>query len=440
MRSLTQTIIRRSQLSRCPIRDWSVTDSLPDRAVVLLGEEEVGVLVRTGERSRFEPSEAWAQRPAGERPVLGQQFEEDPYAAHAGKQRLGVPLWFEHLLPEAESPLRLAIADAVDIAPSRGFALLLTLGEHLPGNVRVRAVDGDISFRTVARRVREAHGNDAADPLPLRISLGGVQFKISARLGKRGIAVPGWDSDGDWIVKFADQGHADLPAVEFATMSWASASGLDVPATRLEATSAIAGIEHLAQVAGDFAFAIERYDRTDARRIHQEDFAQVLDIGPGRDKYSNTNIDTIVNVTSTLAPQDVDELLARIVFCVLCGNDDAHAKNWSLWYPDPTRARLSPAYDLVSTLSFPQYSKNTMALKIAGARSFEEVDLARFQKLAERTGLDAHHVDIVVRSAIERQVAAWATIRERAETPQKLRECLDTRLERLRLVRDAGVG
>jgi len=408
--------------------------------VVLLGEEEVGVLVRNGDRSRFEPSESWAQRPAGERPVLGQQFEEDPYSAHAGKQRLGVPLWFEHLLPEAESPLRLAVATALDVAPSHGFTLLLALGEHLPGNVRVRGIDGDVSFRTVARRVREVHGPDAADPLPLRVSLGGVQFKISARLGKRGIAVPGWDEDGDWIVKFADQAHADLPAVEFTTMSWAAASGIRVPAIRLEATSAITGIEHLAQVAGDFAFAIERYDRTNTGRVHQEDFAQVLDIGSGNEKYSRTNMDTIVNVTSTLAPEDIDELLTRVVFCVLSGNDDAHAKNWSLWYPDPARARLSPAYDLVSTLCFPQYSRNTMALKLAGARKFEDVNLARFRKLSERTGLDADHVDVVVRTAIEQQVAAWGTIRERAETPQALRTFLDTRLERLPLVRDTGLA
>ena len=151
-------------------------------------------------------------------------------------------------------------------------------------------------------------------------------------------------------------------------------------------------------------------------------------------------MDTIVNVTSTLAPEDIDELLTRVVFCVLSGNDDAHAKNWSLWYPDPARARLSPAYDLVSTLCFPQYSRNTMALKLAGARKFEDVNLARFRKLSERTGLDADHVDVVVRTAIEQQVAAWGTIRERAETPQALRTFLDTRLERLPLVRDTGLA
>jgi len=349
---------------------------------------------------------------------------------------MGVPLWFEHLLPEINGPLRSAVAKAVDISPSRGFALLLVLGEDLPGNVRVRAVEGYLSFNTVSRRVRETQGQSTEEPLPLRVSLSGVQFKISARLSKRGIAVPGWDEEGDWIVKFADQAHASLPAVEFVTMSWAAESGLVVPEMRLESTSAIAGIDHLAQVAGEFAFAIKRYDRSSHGRVHQEDFAQILGLGAGDDKYSKTNIDTIVKITATLTPADIDELLSRIVFCVLCGNDDAHAKNWSFWYPKPTEPRLSPAYDLVATLSFPQYAGNPMALKLAGARRFGEVDIARFRALARSTGLDPDHVESVARVAVERQVDAWSAIREREGTPRELRTFVDTRLGRSRLVRD----
>lgn len=106
-----------------------------------------------------------------------------------------------------------------------------------------------MSFRTVARRVREPLGASTDEALPLRVSLAGLQFKISARLGKRGIAVPGWDEEGDWIIKLADQAHADLPAIEFVTMSWAAEAGLNVPAMRLERTSMIEGIAHLHNVA-----------------------------------------------------------------------------------------------------------------------------------------------------------------------------------------------
>jgi serine/threonine-protein kinase HipA len=403
---------------------------------VLLGDVEVGVLVRTGEHSRFEPSQAWAEQPAGERPVLGQQFEEDPYAAHVGRNRMGVPLWFEHLLPEVGGPLRDAVAAAADVSPARGFSLLLLLGEELPGAVRVRPLDGEVSFRTVSRRVRENRAGDVSDdPLPLRVSLAGVQFKISARLGKRGIAVPGWDEEGDWIVKFADQAHTDLPAIEYWTMRWAAEAGMNVPEVRLVETSSIDGIDHLAHITGQHAFAIERYDRSASGRVHQEDFAQVLGLDAGRAKYDRTNIDTIVNIVARLAPRDVEELLTRIVFTVLAGNDDAHAKNWSFWYPDGTNVRLSPAYDLVATLVFPQYAANTMALRLAGIRRFEDVNLRSFETLARATGLESGRVEQVVRSAVQRQVAAWGDLREESGVHNGLRHFLDDRLATLRLAR-----
>lgn len=412
-----------------------MTGDLPDRAVVMLGDEEVGALIRHGEHARFEPSEDWARKPAGERPVLGQQFEEDPFAAHVGRNRMGVPLWFDHLLPEVDGPLRQAVAGAVDIAPARGFPLLILLGNDLPGNIKVQPAEGDISFRTVARRVRESRGGVEDDALPLRVSLAGVQFKISARLGKRGIAVPAWDEEGDWIVKFADQGHKELPQIEYGTMEWAREAGLNIPRTRLEPTESIEGIEHLKAIAGDFAFAIERYDRTPAGRIHQEDFAQVLGVRTGDGKYRDVNIDTIVRLIGELAPEDLDELLARIVFCVIAGNDDAHAKNWSLWYPDPAKPRLSPAYDLVATLVFPQYQANSMALKLAGARRFEEVDGSRFQRLAKAANIDQERVDQVVKEAVGSQIAAWEIVREGEAIPQSMKDFVDDRLRAVPLAR-----
>ncbi len=371
--------------------------------------------------------------PAGERPVLGQQFEEDPYAAHVGRSRYGVPLWFEHLLPERDGPLRDAVAKAVGVSPARSFPLLVLLGDDLPGAVRVRPLEAAASFATVARRVRESAGANVEESRPLRVSLAGVQFKISARLGKRGIAVPGWDEEGDWIVKFASQRFATLPANEFVTMTWARAAGLQVPEIRLEEVAAIEGIDHLRDVAGDQAFAIKRYDRSPGGRIHQEDFAQVWDLKVGDAKYEGINIDTIVRVVAEFAPEDVDELLARIVFCVLCGNDDAHAKNWSLWYPTPTHPRLSPAYDLVSTVEY--FPDNAMSLKLAGARSFAEVNLARLAALATRTGLDPERVVEVARRAVRRQVEAWEGVRGRADVPDHLRRLLDERLKDLPLAR-----
>ena len=412
-----------------------MTDNLPDRAVVMLGDEEVGALLRRGEHARFEPSEEWARTPAGERPVLGQQFEDDPFAAHVAAKRLGAPLWFEHLLPELGSPLRSAVAAAIDFHPTRAFPLLLLYGDDLPGNVRVRTDEGGDVFRTTSRRVRGSAANTDDANLPLRVSLAGIQFKISARVGTRGIAVPGWDEEGDWIVKFADQGHAELPQLEYAAMEWARASGLDVPETRLESTAEIHGISHLSAVAGDQAFAIKRYDRTPTGRLHQEDFAQVLGLGIGTGKYVGVNIDSIVRVLKELSPEDLEEMFSRLVFCVLLGNDDAHAKNWSLYYPDPTTPRLSPAYDLVPTLFFSAYRGNPMALKMAGTGDFSAADRPRFRKLASVVGIDAGEVDSWIERAVRRQVDSWQEIRDDGEVvPASLATFIDERLERLPIV------
>lgn len=408
---------------------------LPDRAAVLLNSLEVGVLERLGETSRFVPSEAWAELPAGERAILGQQFEEDPFAAH--RARYGVPGWFEHLLPELDGPLRGAIARSLGIAPGRSLALLLALGEDLPGAIRVRALAEDSSMVTVARRERETpveSGRPGSAPRPLRVSLAGLQFKISARAGKRGIALPADDEEGDWILKFADQRFPALPTNEFVTMTWAQLAGLKVPEIRLVRTESVAGIERFGPAVGDLAFAIKRYDRTEAGRIHQEDFAQALGLPPGDAKYEATNMDTIVRVVATVAPEDVDELLSRIAFCIVCGNDDAHAKNWSLWYPVPTQARLSPAYDLVSTFEY--FPENDMSLKLAKARRFSEVGRERFRLLADRTGLDANHVDEVLVDAVRRHAAAWADVRERGEVTKAFRELVNARLKELRLVKE----
>lgn len=405
-----------------------MTSSLPARAAVLLHEVQVGVLERHGESSRFEPAQEWAEQPAGARSVLGQQFEEDPFAAHG--TRYGAPGWFEHLLPEVGGPLREVIAASLGLAPGRSFGLLLALGDDLPGAVRVRAMDQD-QISTVARRERKDTEAGMSEELPLRVSLAGLQFKISARLGKRGIALPAHDEEGDWILKFADQRFATLPRNEFLTMSWAAATGLNVPEVLLVATESVPGLSAIGPAVGDEAFAIRRYDRSVSGRIHQEDFAQVLGIAPGDSKYSATNSDTILKVVATLAPLDANEVLRRLVFCVLSGNDDAHAKNWSLWYPNKTQPRLAPAYDLVSTAEY--FPDNAMSLKLAGARRFDEVDRERFRSLANRVGLDPNHVDEVVAQTVSDARIAWREIREHDAMYPPLRDLIDERLRGSRL-------
>jgi serine/threonine-protein kinase HipA len=71
---------------------------------------------------------------------------------------------------------------------------------------------------------------------------------------------------------------------------------LAVPAARLDGLPRI-----VPEGAGNTAFATKRYDRTGThKRIHQEDFAQVLDVYPER-KYDATNTESIANIVFQLS-------------------------------------------------------------------------------------------------------------------------------------------
>lgn len=79
------------------------------------------------------------------------------------------------------------------------------------------------------------------------------------------------------------------------------------------------------------------------------------------------------------------------MFIAAIGNEDAHLKNWSLIYPDDRVARLSPAYDLVSTAVYPEL-KRGLALNLAGSKRVTDVTAASFVPLAtRRRGYEARY-------------------------------------------------
>ena len=181
------------------------------------------------------------------------------------------------------------------------------------------------------------------------LSLAGVQLKFSAvrEPGDR-FTLPFQGRNGDWILKFGSAQFPKLPENEFATMQWASRSGLDVPRHELVPVRSIAGLDPRFFDLGENVFVIERYDRLpDGARIHQEDFAQVRGILPEH-KYAGASYEGLARFVGDLCGHDdLLEFIRRVVFNILCGNSDAHLKNWSLIYPDGRTARLAPAYDMV---------------------------------------------------------------------------------------------
>ncbi len=365
---------------------------------VWLNDSPVGQLLLTrNDGCEFRLLESY--KSAYPRPVLGQQFLDEPDRVHSSRQR--TPPWFSNLLPEG--PLLELIARQAGVPIQREFFLLHHLGEDLPGAVRVVADD------TLAQGVEAALPEAAASRREddWRFSLAGVQLKFSALRAGRGLTIPVSGTGGDWIVKLPDARFPDVPENEHATMRWAKASGIDIPEIHLIPVSEISGLPPEAGAfAGQAALAVGRFDRPAAgKRVHIEDFAQILGLYPEQ-KYAQYNYETLANLIYRLAGEaDLDEFIRRLVFVVASGNGDAHLKNWSLIYPDGVNARLAPAYDLVSTIQYK--ADDQLALNLARSKRWQDVTRESFLRLARKIGDDETRMADRLERARASIMTAW---------------------------------
>ena len=76
------------------------------------------------------------------------------------------------------------------------------------------------------------------------------------------------------------------------------------------------------------------------------------------------------------------------MFNLICGNGDAHLKNFSVLYDNGRDAALSPAYDLVSTIVYCPPSRLVLALQLGGSDKFDSIARRRFYALLESAGRD----------------------------------------------------
>ena len=365
---------------------------------VFLDAIPVGALtIDRHERSEFRLFESYKQ--SYPRPILGQVFMDDLDRIYSTRSRM--PPWFSNLLPEG--PLRDLIAERAGVFRTREFQLLHHLGEDLPGAIRI--VSAKPAFDDDSPKDTRDHEQDDQDPW--RFSLAGVQLKFSAKRNDRGLTIPISGRGGDWIVKLPDARYPGVPDNEYATMRWAEASGIPIPAIELLDIDKISGISAIKQTfAEPRAFAIKRFDRAPSgARVHMEDFAQVLDLYP-EEKYKKYNYETLAKIILELVGGDgLSDFLRRLIFNIATGNGDAHHKNWSLLYPDGVTAKLSPAYDLVSTIQY--IDSDRLALNLAKSKQWTDVRLESFRRLARKIDIDEEPIIESVRSATAAIQTAW---------------------------------
>jgi serine/threonine-protein kinase HipA len=383
---------------------------------IRLHGERVGQLAHRsdfGDATEFRIDASWRDQPASSRAVLGQIFEDDPDREWRTTHR--VPAWFSNLLPEGL--LRKLLAEQAGVNPVRELHLLAALGCDLPGAVTAHALDeiAEVPLRPPRPPVEAEE--------TLRFSLAGLQLKFSVHLDDRGPTLPVRGQGGRWLAKLPDPRFNAVPENEFAMLGWAAAAGIEVPEHALYDTQELEGLPFAGEesIRQGLMLLVKRFDRLpDGRSVHIEDLAQVRNVF-AESKYEKASYETIGRVLYTLCGEDdLKQYIRRLVFMVISGNADMHLKNWSLWYPDGQRARLAPAYDPVATLAWPGTSQR-LALNLGKTKSFLEIDLDTFGRLAEKAGWERELGRAVASEARDQVRDTWNVARDRLPDDQRAR-------------------
>ncbi|MDR0283778.1 MAG: HipA domain-containing protein [Propionibacteriaceae bacterium] len=261
--------------------------------------------------------------------------------------------YLDNLLPEGA--LRTQLEQKYRIRPGDVFGLLTHLGSECAGAVQLTPEDVPPTGHLVD--LSDSEVNQIVGDLPtlappagqtVTASLGGVQSKVLLTRTDRGWAWPAAGAMSTHLVKPepADP-HAPIPRlIEYEHWTMHLAAQCGIPTARTDLT----------RFGDRLALVVERYDRADGRRLHQEDFAQALGIRPGL-KYepggpaAAQQASRLKRIAMGPGAETDDprafrtSLLRLVTFNLLIGNGDAHAKNYSLLLQDGTFS-LAPAYDL----------------------------------------------------------------------------------------------
>jgi serine/threonine-protein kinase HipA len=138
-------------------------------------------------------------------------------------------------------------------------------------------------------------------------------------------------------------------------------------------------------------------------------------------KYEGASYESLGRIVHELCgEEDFLQYVRRLVLNILVGNEDAHLKNWSLVYHDRRHPRLSPAYDIVSTVMYEGLSRET-GLNIAGSKRANRVTLATFRRLAEKARYSSRSdVEDVVVDVHRRLLPAMEEVREGTLLPDEM--------------------
>lgn len=341
-----------------------------------------------------------------------------------------LPPFFSNLLPEEK--LRTYLARKAGVRDTQEFQLLVALSDDLPGAVILHS-DGD---PLIESELAEKESEVVPSEGQLRFSLAGVQIKFSGDLVDSKVVIPAHGVGGHWIVKLPSPGYSHVNELEYSMLCLAAEMGINVPDFRLVPLSQMENLpSDLPEVVKGDCLLSKRFDRTTTGgRIHMEDFAQVFSIYEKYDqKYNYQSIANVLWLETGL--DDVLEFVRRLVHTFAIGNADMHMKNWALIYPNGRQPELSPAYDLVSTIVYPNILRY-LPHKMAGVKEFNKIGIDTFKKFAQIARLPERPVVKAANDAVDAIKDSWHKLRDDLPIPDSFKRLIEEHMKSVPLLNE----
>ena len=248
-----------------------------------------------------------------------------------------------------------------------------------------------------------------AETRATKMSIQGVQPKLSAKLNVKGKVFEVVDTGGRFILKPQNQLYRCLPENEAITMHLASAVGIETP---------LHGMIYAKD--GTLTYFIKRFDRQGYRKRALEDFAQLAGLSRvTKYNYSMERLVPILEQHCTFPKLEKLKLLRLTLFNYLVGNEDAHLKNFSLIRLNQ-KVQLSPAYDLLNTTIVMKVTEE-LALPLNGKKNNLNRNLFFNYYAIDRLNLTERVIDQVdqeFRSSID----SWKSLIEKSFLTEELKQ------------------
>jgi serine/threonine-protein kinase HipA len=271
-------------------------------------------------------------------------------------------LLLDRLLKEKGiNPIELSVLDRLSIVGNNGMGAL----SYEPESMKLdSSVDFDLDFFAAeTMKILQSQDSESVETLYKdNGSSGGARPKVLIK-----------HENEEWMVKFRSSFDPEyIGEIEYNCSLAAKRAGIEMPETKL--------------FEGKY-FGVKLFDRNENRRIHVHTASGLL---YADHRLPALDYDDLLKLTRYITRDlsEVEKMFRLMIFNIVIGNKDDHAKNFSFIFKDD-KWKLSPAYDLTPNFGFNGNHSTT----ILGKGNPDDKDIL---ELGKRHGFEKKFISTII--------------------------------------------